>query len=101
MSYASRPLTSLAEDLDGLHARCARISDMSFGLSLIFAALVVASVGGGLWLREPLLATSAGFALVATAAFGVVGQTLARAAEQAPRLRIAVATPLRTDRRLD
>lgn len=97
MSYSSRPLTSLADELDGLHKRCAVLADMSFGLSLIFAALVAVTAAGGLWLREPLLATSAGFALAASAAFGLWGQSLARAAAQAPRIHAAVAAS-RADR---
>ena len=89
MSYSSRPLKTLANDLDGLHARCADLADMSFGLSMIFAALVVLSVAGGLWLHEPLMASSAGFALAAATAFGLSGRELARAAARAPRIRPA------------
>lgn len=90
MPYSSRPLSRLADDLDGMHARCATLADMSFGLSMIFAALVVVAAAGGLWLREPLLATSAGFAFAAAAAFVVMGDALSRAAAEVPRVRVAV-----------
>jgi short subunit fatty acids transporter len=99
MSYTSRPLTSLADDLDGLNARCAKLADMSFGLSMLFGALVAVSAAGGLWLHEPLLATSAGFAMAASAAFGLSGQALSRAATQAPRIRVAAATVSKDRRR--
>ena len=79
MSYSSRPLTSLADDLGGLQARFARLADTSYGLSMIFGALAVVSAFGGIWLDQPLLATSAGFAIVAAAAFALWGHLLARA----------------------
>jgi hypothetical protein len=93
MSYSSPPLSHLASDLDALQARCALLADTSFGLSMIFGALAVVSAGGGVWLREPLLATSAGFALAATAAFAVLGEALTRACVRLPRVQAVATVP--------
>ena len=98
MSYSFRPVKTLADDLDGLHAHCANLADTSFGLSMIFAALAVLSLAGGLWLHEPMMASSAGFALAAATAFGLGGRELARTTARAPRVRVAV-VKLQPDRR--
>jgi hypothetical protein len=87
MSYSSRPLLSLKDDLDGLQVRFARLADMSYGLAMIFGALALVSATGGVWLDQPLLATSSGFAIVATAAFGLWGYLLSRACAQRQHLR--------------
>ena len=97
MPQAPRPLTHLVDDIDDLRARCAGLAETSFGLAMIFATLVLAAAMGGVWLRQPLLATSAAFALVAAAAFVILGDALARAAAQAPKVRVIAQGARRRD----
>jgi len=92
MSFRSRPLAHLADDLEGVHERCARLSDTAMGLSFLFGVLAAMTVAGGVWAREPLFFMSAGFALAASAAFGLTAHSMARAAAHTPRIRTAPVT---------
>ena len=100
MTFHSRPLADLADDLDAVHAHVARLAGVLSGLSLLFGALAALTVIGGVWTREPLFAMSAGFAVTAAAAFGLSAQSLASAATNTPRIRAAlVKLPVATWRR--
>jgi hypothetical protein len=100
MSFQSRPLADLADDLDGVHGHVARVGGLLSGLALLFGGLAGLTVLVGVWTREPLFAMSAGLALTAAAAFGLSAQSLSRAAAQTPRIRAALVTlPVKTWRR--
>jgi hypothetical protein len=100
MPFTSRPLAHLANDLEGVHERCAELSVTLTGMSILFGGVGALTALGGLWTREPMFAMSALFALTASVAFGLSAQSLSRAAASTPRIRTApVTVPAKSWRR--